>query len=179
MSYQLQELEKRYKALGEQIEKLKQEKHEIGFKDDQIFLLSIEEYNKYKKRIPHKYCCRWLRSPGYNSNYAAIVYNDGSADNGGGVIEAHDVAVRPAIKFNNTALRARGELFTKYGTTWVVIDPFEQIAIAENPIHFMGFDRFSNDYESSDVRAFLRLWSDKREGVWLNVQNTSLNLKLF
>jgi hypothetical protein len=165
MNYPLQELEKRYKALGEQIEKLKQEEHKIGFKDDRIFLLSIEEYEKYKKVIPHKNCCWWLRSPGQWFNYTAFVTLDDSVCDRGSLVYDTRIAIRPAIKYSETKLHTLNALFTKYGTTWVVIDPFEQIAIAENPIHFMEFDRCRNDYESSDIRAFLLQWDKERECV--------------
>lgn len=89
---------------------------------DKVFLLSITEVNKYfssneaRKCAPTDYaiaqgaytsssnstggkdnCCWWLRSPGYDSRYAADVDIGGSVSNRGGNIDYSNVAVRPAL----------------------------------------------------------------------------------
>ena len=93
---------------------------------DKVFLLSINEVEKYfnsdeaRKCAPTAYakaqgaytsdsyktasgaatCWWWLRSPGYNQNYAADVINDGSVNcNGNYVVDGSD-AVRPALWIN-------------------------------------------------------------------------------
>ena len=86
---------------------------------DKVFLLSITEVYKYFssnsarqcKGTDYCYaqgaykgnngnCWWWLRSPGYNSNYAAFVLYDGSViDYGLGVDDVSD-AVRPALWIN-------------------------------------------------------------------------------
>ena len=68
---------------------------------DRIFLLSIEEAEKFfknsKDRATHSWW--WLRSPGDGSIYAACVRGDGSIlDDGGGVDRW--AGVRPAFKIN-------------------------------------------------------------------------------
>ena len=88
---------------------------------DKIFLLSINEANKYfgsdedRKCIPTEYakangagtdswytgptCCWWLRSPGFIQDIAAAVDYDGlgSVDYFGGNVFADNVCVRPAV----------------------------------------------------------------------------------
>ena len=93
---------------------------------DKVFLLSINEVEKYfnsdeaRKCAPTAYakaqgaytsdiyktasgaatCWWWLRSPGYNQNSAADVYNDGSVDFGGYIVNYGNDAVRPALWIN-------------------------------------------------------------------------------
>ena len=83
---------------------------------DQVFLLSITEANKYfssdsaRQCKPTDYavangacesdsgnCWWWLRSPGDGQNDAAIVSYDGDVDEYGGSVDYDDTAVRPAL----------------------------------------------------------------------------------
>ena len=83
---------------------------------DQIFLLSITEANKYFSSDSARECqptayakahgawtsssgtCRWwLRSPGYSQNYAADVDYGGDVDYSGSYVYGSDYAVRPAL----------------------------------------------------------------------------------
>ena len=89
--------------------------------NDNVFLLSIPEVNNYFKgyasskcaptdyavkhgaytdssnRVDGRVSCWWLRSPGYNSDDAAYVYDDGSVDNFGDVVDCSDLCVRPCV----------------------------------------------------------------------------------
>ena len=83
---------------------------------DQVFLLSITEVNKYfssdsarqceptdfavangARKNDRGDCSWWLRSPGYNQNFAAIVNNVGGVAEFGRGVYGDDVAVRPAL----------------------------------------------------------------------------------
>jgi len=84
---------------------------------DQIFLLSITEVNKYfnsdsaRQCKPTYYavangayvkshngnCLWWLRSPGFDQNCAANVYRDGDVVESGRSVDDVDIAVRPAL----------------------------------------------------------------------------------
>ena len=82
---------------------------------DQVFLLSITEANKYFSSDSARQCeptdyavtngawksdgnCRWwLRSPGYDQDIAAYVGTDGDVYEGGGYVDGGDNAVRPAL----------------------------------------------------------------------------------
>ena len=92
---------------------------------DKVFLLSINEANKYfgsdddRKCIPTEYakangaytsssntkngvptCYWWLRSPGNLQRSAGYVFDDGSVYYDGGLVHADDVCVRPALWIN-------------------------------------------------------------------------------
>ena len=84
---------------------------------DQVFLLSITEANKYfssdsaRQCKPTKYavangayvnsdnsnCWWWLRSPGVNQDYAAYVFTGGVVYEFGCNVRVDDYAVRPAL----------------------------------------------------------------------------------
>ena len=86
---------------------------------DKVFLLSITEVNKYFSsdsarqcqgtaycyaqgayKASNGNCWWWLRSPGYNSNYAAYVNYFGSVIDRGDFVDSDSDAVRPALWIN-------------------------------------------------------------------------------
>ena len=90
---------------------------------DQVFLLSITEANKYfgsdsaRQCKPTDYavangtgesgsgnCWWWLRSPGYTQTYAAGVDYDGAVDGIGHYVDYDDYAVRPALWIDLSAI---------------------------------------------------------------------------
>lgn len=161
---ELAELEKKYEELGKEIERLK--KAPVGFNGDPIFLLSIDEYEKYENDIPIIKEWWWLRSPGDCQNHAALVLNIGSVYyRGDYVFDDENVVVRPALKISN--LKSVNLKFVKdgylvyCGITWKKIG--NDLYIAENPIACRRFDVISNDYESSEIRQFLRIWHEERK----------------
>lgn len=132
------------------------------YKNDRIFLLSVEEYNHYKDKIPEINCWWWLRSPGYNSIRAADVNYDGSVSSNGDRVNYDDGAVRPTLYFNSTNFDI-GDRFVFLGVTWIVLD--KNLAIAEMPITFSRFDKETNDYEKSEVRQYLLNWFEERKNL--------------
>ena len=80
---------------------------------DRVFLLSIDEVNRYfssdyAKRgkatnsakngeSGTKKCRWWLRTPGHDSTYVAVVEFDGTLEKSGHVVNNSIVAVRPAM----------------------------------------------------------------------------------
>lgn len=145
--------------------------------NDEIFLLSIEEYKKYRDLIPKIHSLWWLRSPGNLSQYVAHVDVSGSVYDNGNVVNYGIEAVRPAIKFNPLLSLRLGDRFIKYDFPWVYLG--DCLAIAEVPIAFRRFDKEGNDYETSEVRKFLFEWKRSRlidirpgdECVYPNLKN--------
>ena len=158
----LKELEKKYEELGEEIARLKEEEKKNNVCKDCIFLLSTEEYERYKDKIPYIKCLWWLRSPGDNAYRAAYVGNDGVARSSG--ISITDIldAVRPALRIIPGQWRPtdRDDRIFRCGMTWIKID--ENLYIAEVPIAFIRFDKKSNNYNTSEIRQFLLDWCNKR-----------------
>lgn len=147
-----------------EIERLKKVVEEMDDEPkDNIYLLSIEEYEKYKDKIPHINTFWWLRSPGSSSIYAAAINCDGSVNVCGSYVNNVCEAVRPALKYSNLKSKiSQSDIFYKRfifrDFPFIVIDADKEIAIAEVPITFNLFDDESNDYENSYIRAWLLDW---------------------
>ena len=175
----IKELEKKYEELGKEIERLKKEQETVEFKNDPIFLLSKEEYEEYKDKIPKINCCWWLKSPGYSPKRSACVNYGGVGDFGYDICDQF-TGVRPALNLQSPVVLA---YFTKNllcgethktrlmdivnkdtivfcGVTWIKIDKY--LYISELPIDFRRFDNKSNIYETSEVRKFLLFWFEER-----------------
>lgn len=174
MNDKICELEKQIEQMKNELEtlrkKVKQEIH-IGFEDDPIFLLSKEEYERYKSKIPPICCWWWLRLPGYNSIFASLVSRSGFVYDACNCIHNDSGAIRPTIKMKeirrllyngSTYMGAKNGRFFALGATWKVIDEEKGLAIAEVPIMFSRFDEESNDYKKSEVRKNLLDWYKER-----------------
>lgn len=132
---------------------------------DVIFLLSLEEYLKYKDKIPLIDESWWLRTPGKTSegeksDLVACVNKYGSIAMSANVIGRR--AVRPAIRTNWVE-----EKVNAYGFDWLKID--NNLYIAETPIAHRNFDEYcsirdlTNQYNSSTIKRFLTYWLQKRK----------------
>ena len=127
---------------------------------DRIFLLSLEEYEKYKDNIPHCNCWWWLRSQGYCKNTCArVIGNHGHAGNYA-TVDRSCGGVLPALHVD-TDITSIGERIVVASFPWIIID--KGLAIAETPIAFRRFDAKSTDYEKSEIRQFLLDWLKERE----------------
>lgn len=147
-------------ALKEESQRvIKPENEAVGFEEDEIFLLSKEEYEKYKDKIPAINCWWWLRSHGSDYSSAAYVYRDDSVSSRGCFVGDSSGAVRPALKLKGEY--DVGARIVLNAFPWVVID--KSLAIAEVPIAFTAFnDNDNNSYRDSDVRAYLKRWLEDR-----------------
>lgn len=136
--------------------------------NDKIFLLSVDEYEKYYDKIP-KYsaededysCWWWLRTPhkygASSSPYAFLVY--GSYGYVGYTYANSNLAVRPALGISDfDDLEIINGRFTRLGAEWQVID--DNLAIAVEPIFNSEFGK-DNNYETSAVRKKLLEWYDR------------------
>lgn len=71
----------------------------FGFK---LFLLSNDEYGKYRDEIPNLHCEWWLRSQGYGEDLVAYVKTDGSVRRSGDGVRSDDIGVRPALRLRRS-----------------------------------------------------------------------------
>lgn len=129
---------------------------------DELFLFSVEEYEKYKCVIPKVCSWWWLRSTGSYSCYATYVLFDGSVLPRGNDVYS-TCGVRPALKVSKSEIANLqiGDRKIYYDFPFVKID--DDLLIAEVPIAFDKFDDESNDYEKSYVKRFLEEWKESRE----------------
>lgn len=127
--------------------------------NDVIFLLSTDEYLKYKKSIPQFNLKWWLRSPGNIQYYAFFVGSGGSLSD---CDVGNCICVRPALDLDKIKINEYENIFVYCGITWVKIG--ENIAISELPIGIQCFNKgFYNNYEKSDIRKWLLGWYEKRK----------------
>lgn len=137
--------------------------------NDKIFLLSVDEYEKYYDKIP-KYDAEgkdysywwWLRTPhkylASSSSRAFLVYG-GNGYVSYNVYSNINYAVRPALDISDfNDLEIINGRFTRLGAEWQVID--DNLAIAVEPIFDSEFGE-DNNYETSEVRKKLLEWYDR------------------
>ena len=144
--------------LEDYIKKLDEEK--IGYKEDKLFLLSIEEYEKYKDIIPECKTIWWLSSPGSYDKFAAYVDGSGWVDVFGNFVDTANLGIRPALKIETYGYDIGETIVYKYHP-YIVID--KDLCIAKVPIDFDKFDEESNDYESSYIRTKLKEFTEEKE----------------
>ena len=72
-----------------------------------VFLLSVEEYEKYKNVIPNINNWWWLRTPGDDQYRAALVYSGSSVYHCGNYVVYVLGAVRPALWLKRDAVQNR------------------------------------------------------------------------
>ena len=138
-------------------------KFEIGYEDDKIFLMNIDEYKFYKNRIPSLKTYWWLRSPGYYQNYAANVYGDGSVNYLGDFVYFGPYCIRPVIKLLRDLEYSSvdiGSKITFHSHRFIIIDFDDDYiyAISISGLWYAHYDKDSNDYEDSYIRKWLNTW---------------------
>lgn len=136
-------------------------KNSIGFENDEIFLLSAEEYEKYEDVIPECKTYWWLRTPGYGSNYASCVDYSGDLHYDGDYVINLYRGMRPALK---SEIFKEIEKRYSVGTfSFTCID--EGLGIATVPISFDKFDDGLSDYKKSYIRKWLIDWNKKNKYI--------------
>lgn len=136
-------------------------KEEIGFKNDVLFLLNKEEYKRYKDKIRYIEMYWWLRDRYGESSTSVYRVNDGGFSSGYGA--SSPIGIRPCLKYDkvDSIIDSKEEnCFLWNDTKWRIIDEENKIAISDLPIEFKEFDRESSEYETSDIRKFLKEWSE-------------------
>lgn len=146
-----------------------------------IDLLTIEEAKKLPEDIlicktpkgfnSYSYidnaCWWWLRSPGYNSEFAAVVDASGAVDVDGDFVDNDHNAVRPVIRVTDlNDMEETDDGYIRYlGTKWVNITDYTGVVCLlkkkclKNPHRF---DAESNDYEKSEIKKYLEDWYQRR-----------------
>lgn len=125
-----------------------------------MFLLSIEEYERYKDKIGAREYCWWLRSPGRDTDFVAGVNYSGRAIDHGYVINNYDYGVCPALYVPKAYLNDRfvinGREMVRYSNIdWIALDEETGLYLSAYPLFFDKFDDESNDYENSYIKSKL------------------------
>lgn len=135
----------------------------IDTKNVSAALLSIDEYEKHKEKIPQIKENWWLRSPGNLDDLAACVRgaNGDVYDNGTHV--THEFGVRPALRISNPEFET-GHKFTFGEQTFTYLG--EGLALCDDIVGKCAFREDweasdANDYEASDVKKYVEDWFEK------------------
>ncbi len=130
-----------------------------------ITLLSVKEYEVAKDNIPVIHDCWWLRSPGRDDYLATGVYFDEGIGN---FMVYRKLSVRPVLRFYpkstdlliGNKVRIGGCVWTNIGKGILLCDQ----TIARRPFKKDWTAEDSNNYETSDVKAFLDKWLEDTKG---------------
>ncbi len=144
---------------------------ETNIEITEVTLLSIEEYEACKDRVPIINDWWWLRSPGLAGDDAAGVYADGSIDYDGNGVNFDGYGIRPALRIRNLE-SPNLQIMDKFnlaGFRWTVISV--DIALCDSFIEYMAFRKDmsaadANVYEASDIKKWLDRWV-KENGIEL------------
>ena len=117
---------------------------------NKLFLLSIEEYKKYKVLIPKRWYWWWLRSAGVSQYRMSGVDCDGSVDFVGNNIFI-DYGVHPAFKSAKIAQNiAIGDVIDIKENVWIYLG--DDLFISKYAVAFSKFDDESNEYNNSYIK---------------------------
>lgn len=127
---------------------------------NEITLLSVEDYNKYKDNIPLLKESWWLRSAGYHDGSAACVFSKDGCIGILGNLVFRMFGVRPVLRISNHNLKIKDEfIFKSY--KWTVIS--KDLAICNSYIgkHYFREDwkaEDANNYTASDIKKYIEDW---------------------
>ena len=127
-------------------------------------LLSVEEYEKYRKMIPPVKEDWWLRSQGYYDTSAAFVHGVNGLVLSCGDLVLRRFGVRPALRILNPESLMPGDKFAFGGQTFTYLG--EGLAICDDIVKKCAFRKDwgaldANNYEKSDVKAYVENWFEK------------------
>ncbi len=125
-------------------------------------LLSVDEA-KNLLTIEDRYCISWwwLRSSDDYQNYAATVTNDGSIYTYGYYVYKDRGGIRPALQIENleSSNLKIGDKFYFGNECFKIIS--DHLALCDSIVDYMYFDESSNDYERSEIKAYIDDWFSK------------------
>lgn len=132
---------------------------------EKFFLLSLEDYKKYRDRIKAKKGWWWLRTQGCSKDRVAFVGNEGDLCSTGSHV-ASSGYVCPAMYLKPNALLnlpwTKEGKYIKLGVNnnkpikWQLLDWESGLCLVKKPMAQRIFDVNVNNYESSEIYMFLK-----------------------
>ena len=167
LEYDILIVKSKIALLKEKLRSLKQELEAEGYKECPVRLLTAEEYEIYKDKIPELNCSWWLGDPAYSAAVKAVD-NDKSRTWYYPGVNLSPPAVRPVIDVSAVDLlhmRYYDGLNTMIhcGIIWKQLK--DDLYIAEVPIGFRRFDPESSDYDKSEIKEWLEKWYEERKDL--------------
>lgn len=130
-----------------------------------ITLLSKEEFIEHIDLISNIDGWWWLRSPGYDQDFAAFVYYDGSLYDFYSVRDDSG-CVRPVLIGNlKSSNLEHGDKFKLAGHTWTVLN--DELALCDESVGTTCFRKDwqasdANNYDTSDIKKWLYNWAEEK-----------------
>ena len=132
-----------------------------------ITALSVEEYEKYWNKISPVEESWWLCSPGCSADRVACVFGESGDVYVYGFFVYREFGVRPALQISNPESMnlESGDVFSFGGQTFTYLG--EGLALCDDIIGKCVFQEAykapdANDYEKSDVKAYMEKWLEKQ-----------------
>lgn len=119
---------------------------------EQITLLTIEQAEKVPKNVLARNDWWWLRTAGQHPNFAAFVDEDGDIYEEGFIVYHAYNGVRPAFRITGVSLDFN-ELVYIGKLPCTAID--KDLVLANELICDHRFGRETNDWETSEIKAFI------------------------
>ena len=171
-----EELEKKINKLKTELSCLE---YELKQREEPIRLLTAEEYELYRNKIPNIGCAWWLQDRVGHMNEIEIVTPNGDRWWAYANYKGCDpIGVRPVIDVTRLDIplnqfKDYGQILHYCGITWFQINRTESwsrptnLYIAEVPIGFRRFDgnSFSKDYDKSEIKEWLLKWYEERKDI--------------
>ena len=125
----------------------------------EISLMSLYDYDKYRKIIPLVDEDWWLRSHGSFKDTVTVVLKDGSVQSHGYAVHFNDIGVRPTLRVRteNSNILSIQEEVEIYDKEWIIlnIDGYDVFLISKNIITERMFDKEDNNWENSNLKDWL------------------------
>ncbi len=128
---------------------------------EEITLLTIKEAEALPENIRDYENWWWLQSAGCESDLAAYVSFDGSANKCGFSVDFSDGGVRPALKIINMQFHNIGDIISIKNKRYVVIA--EDRVLYDDDLICYRFDVDSNDYEKSEIKQIVDKWLEEEK----------------
>ena len=125
----------------------------------EITLLTIEQAERLPRELLACGEWWWLRSPGYIQDYAAYVYIDGSVYYRGDYVRNVVGCVRPAFVIPGLDSKIYDQVHVG-GCVCTVVD--KDLVLADDVVCYHRFDAKSNDWNKSELKAFIESDEFKR-----------------
>lgn len=132
-------------------------------KETKITLLTIKQAKKLPRKVRTCGDWWWLRSPGYFQTRTAIVHDGGGIIRSGDYVDYDYNAVRPAFEIENLNFEF-GEKVHIGKLRCTVIG--KDLALADECVCNHYFDSKSNDWETSELKAFIESEEFANKIVW-------------
>ena len=126
----------------------------------EISLLDFPSYVAAKDVLPASTANWWIKPSGANGGMAAYVSPDGRLNFCG---SNSRIGVRPVVSLSAGNFK-EGDKIDLLGHCWTVFQKsaHESLALCDEIIAYRAFDKNFNDYQTSDLKAFLNKWLEKK-----------------